>query len=185
MLVAAGDEEAAKSLKRSKYILTSRRKSLRQKDEKAENVSEVVQKETLFKKAWTQAEIWLWSAVMMSCWIWTKTLWHWISSKRSWLLPTSSTMSVKWLMRLPGLLTSAKHPKTIASRDSAGYCWIISRVSTTKSKRCAAKATAISTTIISSWSSSTPHARAMSVIKNHTEKVIEAYISQSFIKLIP
>lgn len=51
MLVAAGDEEAAKSLKRSKYILTSRRKSLRQKDEKAENVSEVVQKETLFKKA--------------------------------------------------------------------------------------------------------------------------------------
>ena len=34
-LIASGDEEAAKSLKRSRYILTSRRESLRQKDEKA------------------------------------------------------------------------------------------------------------------------------------------------------
>lgn len=49
-LVATGDEEAAKSLKKSKYILTSRRESLRQKDENADKSSEVDEKITLFKK---------------------------------------------------------------------------------------------------------------------------------------
>ncbi len=50
-LIASGEEEAAKSLKRSKYILTSRRESLRQKDEKAirGDVGRV-QKGTLFQK---------------------------------------------------------------------------------------------------------------------------------------
>lgn len=50
-LLDSGDEEAAKSLKRSKYILTSRRKSLRQKDEKAIRGDEGrVQTGTLFQK---------------------------------------------------------------------------------------------------------------------------------------
>ena len=49
-LVASGDESAAKRLKKSKYILTSRRESLRQKDENANSGSSSVGKEGLFHK---------------------------------------------------------------------------------------------------------------------------------------